>query len=360
MVTNTHMKIAVVVSTCPPYRGGMGNMAVQHAAVLAAAGHQVEILAPGAGLRPILRVGNAALAPQLLWRLRGFDAVELHYPFYGGAEWVWLWKKLFGKRRRLAVAYHMDSVGKGFPAAVFRLYRALFLKPVLAAADRIIVTSRDYFSSSQAAAFAGDPRLREVPPAVDTDRFRPGEAGKENAAIFIGALDRAHYFKGVELLLEAFGTVAREIPESKLMIVGDGDLRETHERRASAIGLAGRVKFLGKVSERDLPAVYRSARFHVLPSVDRSEAFGLVTLEAAASGLPSIVSDLPGVRGTVEAGATGVVVPPGDSTKLAEAMRALFLDPAKTADMGHAARARAADHYSYATVDRLLVEAVAG
>jgi len=355
------MRVAVVVSTFPPYPGGMGNAAAAHAEALRYAGHDVGVLAPGRGLSPLFRVGNSACVPQLFWKLRGFDAVELHYPFFGGAEWVWLWKKTFGRRKRLAVMYHMDAVGSGLFGAIYRLYRALFLRRILASADVIMVSSRDYLASSQAKAFADDPRVRETPFGTDTGRFRPTEPGTHApTAIFVGGLDSAHYFKGVSILLEAFALSSKSVPEARLEIVGDGDLRARYEREAGELGVAGRVSFLGKASDELLRERYAHARFHVLPSVDRSEAFGIVTLEAAASGIPSIVSDLPGVRIVVEDGVTGLRVPPGDVEALSRAMTALFADAERAQAMGRAARERAERRYSRVLADHAIVEAVAG
>jgi glycosyltransferase involved in cell wall biosynthesis len=366
------MKVAVIVSTYPPYRGGMGNLARDHAEALARAGHDVTVMAPVRSceigetdlkcllLRPFLRYGNAAWAPQLLWRLIGFDAVELHYPFFGGAEAVWLWKRLFGRRKRLTVVYHMDAVGRGFARIVFSWHRRLFLKRILAAADHIVCTSRDYLASSQAGMFANDARLTEIPPGVDTRRFAPVIARAPRSAVFVGGLDRAHYFKGVEILLEAFQSVTAGFPDARLFIVGDGDLRPRYERRAVALGLGDKVRFLGRLGDAEKIEAYRSASFHVLPSIDRSEAFGMVTQEAAVSGLASVVSDLPGVRTTVEEGKTGLIVPPGDAARLAEAMRRLFADPEATGRLGAAARERAVRLYASDRVGRLIVDTVVG
>lgn len=350
------MRVAVVVSTFPPYHGGMGNVASAHADALRRAGHEVTVFAPGVNLRPLLRIGNAAVAPQLLWKLRGFDAVELHYPFFGGAEWVWLWKKCFGRRARLSIYYHMDNVGRGLFGMAFRLYRAAFLAPILSAADAIMCSSLDYLASSQAAAFIHDPRVREVPLAVDVRRFHPdASVGKEKAAIFVGGLDAAHYFKGLHVLIEAFAILKGEAPDAQLWIVGGGELAWEDRRKIEEEGLEGRVRLLGRVETDALPDLYRRAMVHVLPSIDRSEAFGLVTLEAAASGIPSIVSDLPGVRSAVEPGVTGFAVPVRRAAEIAERLKILFEDPPRAAAMGRAARERAERLYDARIVDAALV-----
>lgn len=124
------------------------------------------------------------------------------------------------------------------------------------------------------------------------------------------------------------------------MIVGDGDLRPSFEARARQLGVSLRIEFLGSVSPEVLLQTYRQASIHVLPSTSSAEAFGLVTLEAASHGIPSIVSDLPGVRTTVRHGQTGLVVPAGNPQALASALRSLWHDDAWRVKMGLAARER--------------------
>lgn len=349
------MRVAVVVSTYPPYKGGMGNVAKEHVDALEEAGHSVTVFSPK-NLRSPIRYGNAAVLPQLAWKLRTFDVVELHYPFFGGAEYVWLWKKIFGKDRKLIVVYHMDTVGKGIFKLIFSLYRKLFLRPVLSAADRIIVTSRDYFTGSQAADFSDDERVREVPLSVDAERFSPAVARQANTAIFVGGLDKAHYFKGIENLLLAFAQVRKEAPHARLRVVGGGDLADQYKRAAKELGIEDRVIFEGKVSDEKLPEMYRMSGFVVLPSLDRSEAFGLVLLEGAASGLPAVVSDLPGVRSVIDKERTGLAVPAGDVAALAKAMRTMFSKTKKADEMGRAARERAVSRYSVAAIRKTFLK----
>lgn len=363
-------RIAIVSSTFPPYRGGMGNVAADHAEALSKAGHDVQVFIPkvpgdGKHLDPHVhqlwspfRYGNAAVLPQLAWKLRGFDIVELHYPFFGGAEWVLLWKRLFGKKARLVVTYHMDVVGKGFHRTVFSLYRKLFLDRLMRAADRLIATSRDYLEHSLVKRYASEPNVRIVPLAVDTERFLPALTRDRDTVLFVGGLDSAHYFKGVEILLEAFLRVHRKRPEARLLLVGDGDLREGYERKTRALGLEEAVRFAGRVTDGELPEAYREASMVVLPSLDRSEAFGLVLLEGAASGLPAIAADLPGVRSVVVNGRTGHLVPSGEIDPLAQAILDLLEDPETADRMGQEARRLAEGTYGIGPVHRTFVDAV--
>ena len=95
------------------------------------------------------------------------------------------------------------------------------------------------------------------------------------------------------------------------MVGGDGEWRTEYEAQARA-SLGDRVRFVGDVADETLPDYYRAADALALPSIDRTEAFGLVLLEALACGTPVVASRLPGVRTLVDDGRTGFLVDPGD------------------------------------------------
>ena len=144
--------------------------------------------------------------------------------------------------------------------------------------------------------------------------------------LFVGALDKAHYFKGVDVLLKAM----RDL-EYKLMIVGDGDLRSYYEAKAKNLGIDDGVVFTGRVSNEELSRYYQSADVFVLPSIDKSEAYGMTLLEAMAHGLPVVASNLPGVRSLVGED-RGLLVEPGDSSDLARVLTEILIDDVKACD----------------------------
>ena len=375
-------------------------MARDHALALAQAGHEVTVFTPRKrsglaadldvsvrGLRPLLTYGNAALLPQLFFALDDFDVVHLHYPFLGAAEWVLLWKMLAPRRTRLIVTYHMDLVGTGWLSRLFRAYTERVLPGLLELAEKITVTSRDYARSSLLSKLPVRIRKKIVvlPPSVDLSRFsEPRNTGdknrvlhasrftlhvadslrdrfrigpRERIVLFVGGLDRAHYFKGVEVLLRAFLQLRSQpkTPRAVLVIVGDGNLRADYERLASALGIRDRVIFLGRVGTEELPAAYRLADVVVLPSVDRSEAFGIVLLEAMASGRPIVASNLPGVRTLIRGGKNGLLVPPGDAAALAEGIsRLLMMKRGAAGRMGRASRVLARGYAADRVAARLV------
>lgn len=150
------------------------------------------------------------------------------------------------------------------------------------------------------------------------------------------AIGRLIPIKGLDVLLKAFAQARRELPELELEIAGTGPLAATLEGSAPE-----GVTFLGHVSPV-APLLERNA-IAVVPS--RGEGFGMVALEAAERGRAAIVTNVGGLPEIVEDGVTGVVVPPDDADALARAIVALVRDPARVAELGAAARKRAADQF---------------
>jgi len=142
------LKIALVTATFPPYRGGTGNVCFHNARELARRGHEAHVFTaalPGAPahetiegvvvhrLRPLARAGNAPLLPALSWRLRGFDVIHLHYPFFGG-EITALAAKL--SRAPLVITYHQDVLLSGVAGLLERLLRRTVGRLALRSATR--------------------------------------------------------------------------------------------------------------------------------------------------------------------------------------------------------------------------------
>jgi UDP-glucose:(heptosyl)LPS alpha-1,3-glucosyltransferase len=175
-----------------------------------------------------------------------------------------------------------------------------------------------------------DGRMTVIPNGVDTEVFHPpsksptGKAG-ELAALFVGSEWER---KGLAVVLEALA----ESPGVTLTVVGEGDIEE-HRSLAARIGVAERVKFAG--SSPDVASWFRRAEAFVLPSA--YETFSLVTYEAAASGLPLLVTRVNGVEDLLRDGKSGWFIE-RDATDIASRLRALRDNPALRHSMGKAAR----------------------
>ena len=274
------MKIAQIVSTFPPYRAGIGNVAYQVSWVLSEMGHEITVFTTTQKshgmldeslpfrvnrLRPWFAYGNAAFLPQLVWRLRNFDIIHLHYPFFGGAEMVYLRDNL--KKCTIIVHYHMDVFGEGILKRFFKFHSTYIMPRILRHASKIIVTSDDYARQSRIAELLMESqgKVTVVPLGVNPEVFKPRLRNKEllekyqlinkKTILFVGALDRAHYFKGVNYLLKAFQLIASN-DDYRLMIVGGGNLQKSFQSLAVNYGLERKVIFTGFVSDNWLPYYY--------------------------------------------------------------------------------------------------------
>ncbi len=363
------MKIAIATATYPPYQGGTGRVCADQARELAARGHRVTVYYPRTGrsgsrtsdnprvvgLRPLVRLGNAALPPGHLGIERP-DLLHLHYPYYGGGDLAWLDATL--RRIPYVVTYHQDVELPGLAGAVVRRHHALGGRRLLARARLVMATSLDYARHSRLAPLlARSPgQVVEVPNGVDTTRFTPGTApagvrqrygfDKSHFVVaFVGSLDRAHYFKGVDVLLRAIALLG-DCPV-RLLVIGRGSLLPAYQRLSGELGIAGRVRFDDAVDDAALPDRCRLANVLALPSHTRGEAFGVVLLEALACGTPVIASDLPGVRAVVARTGGGLLVPPGDAVALAGTIRTLMYDPARRAELGASGRVAVERYYAW-------------
>jgi glycosyltransferase involved in cell wall biosynthesis len=359
---------AILTPTYPPYRGGIGKVAEADAEQLVALGFEVTVCAPGTErgrrgnvlMRPLTalaRWGNGAFVPGAVTVPKRHGVTVLHYPFFGGAEPLAVGRRLGVGGGKVVLTYHMDVEGTGLLKPFIAAHSRWWMPSIVRMADRILVTSLDYARSSRVATLlAEEPeRFRELPPAVDVRNFSPGKKSDallakygittaERVVVFVGGLDRAHYFKGVPNLLAALAT--RELAGVRAVIVGDGDLRSSFEALARTYGLGKRVAFAGGVADSDLADHYRLGDVFAFPSIDRSEAFGIAALEALSCGVSVVASDLPGVRTIVRDGDTGLLTPPGSASALAGRLRRLLDDVNGRRMMGEAGRRMAVTEYS--------------
>jgi len=346
------MKIAHLISTFPPYKGGMGNVCLAQVQELAKLGHKVVVFVPGdvknnreeygfkvKHIKPLFKYGNAAFVPGIAKDLKDFDVIHLHWPFFGGAEVFLLWYWLKRVKAKLIVQYHMDPIAPGLRGLIFKLISFLFNPLFLKKADKVLISSLDYLKHSNIKKYWLNDKEKFVVSlfGVDQARFypktrRPSLLRKhslDNSQIIlsVGGLDKAHYFKGVKLLIQAVDRLKNKMPDLKLLIIGDGDLKSDYEKLVKDLNIENRVVFAGKIGDNELPDYYNLGDVFAFPSLTRSEAFGLVSLEAMACAKPIIVSDLPGPRTLVEG--NGLIVKVNNLGDLAEKINYIFKDKQK-------------------------------
>jgi len=170
-------------------------------------------------------------------------------------------------------------------------------------------------------------------------------------------LGRLKAYKSVDVLLHAMPQVLSVHPDARLAIVGQGPERAKLECLAWSLGLAGRVRFYGYLEKSLRNNLLARAWLTVCPSA--FEGYGVVCVEANSWGLPVVAANVPGLRDSVRDGATGVLVPHGDSARLATEISSLIDDPVRREAMGLAGRSWAASHDWQQSAERFL-EVVGG
>ena len=286
--------------------------------------------------------GSAAsvpLCPSLAHRLwtHAADCVVLHEPnpIAGAALW------LRTPAPRFVVWHHSDLVRPWWaPATYGRIQRALYRR-----ADCVVVSSPALAAGSPLVQCAR--RVSVIPFGVEIDRYRRSDAEQTARVqrirarfpngpllLFVG---RLVYYKGVHVLIDA----ADRWPGS-IAIVGDGPLEPELRAAVARRGLEDRVVFVGRAADEELPAYYQACDAFVLPSIARTEAFGVVQIEAMAAGRPVVSTNLPtGVPWVNRDGVSGLVVAAGSADAMGAALARMGSDDALRARLGDGARRRA-------------------
>jgi glycosyltransferase involved in cell wall biosynthesis len=288
-----------------------------------------------------LRAFSTSISPAMVARIRDSraDLVHLHLP-NPSAVLAYL---ASGRRGCLVVTHHSDIVKQKVLGRIFEPFLYSFLRRSAA----IIATSTNYVATSPVLQAFRD-RCHIIPFGIDAAQFQHCDPAAvrslrerfgERLVISVG---RLVYYKGLEYLIRAMADV-----RGKLVIVGDGPLRGNLEQLAAQLGVSDKVSFAGVTSDAVSTAYYHAAALLVLPSVARSESFGIVQMEAMASGLPVINTSLDtGVPLVSLHGETGLTVPPADSQALAVAINRLLDDPPLRRKLGRAGEQRVQQEFS--------------
>lgn len=278
------------------------------------------------------------------------DLFHLHFPYPWG-EVAWLRAKV---PQPTVLAYHSDIVRQKTLLAAY----SPILRRVLERADVVLASSPNMVEHSPFLAPIAE-KCRVIPYGIDVDRYadtpellaRAAELRSGHDRPIVLFVGRLVYYKGPEVLVEAMRYV-----DADLVMIGRGPLKPKLEELVAEFKIGHRVTFLDPVDDAELAAWYHAADVFCLPSVARSEAYGLVQLEAHASGTPTVSTTLTtSVPFVNQDGVTGFTVPPGEVVKLAEALDALATDESLRARFGQQARARAREEFTIGRmVDRTL------
>jgi rhamnosyl/mannosyltransferase len=269
------------------------------------------------------------------------DVIHVHLP---NPSSFWVLSLASARAVPLVVHWHSDVITKdlgGVMRFLYTLYRP-FERALLSRAAAIIATSESYLASSESLAdFPG--KCRVIPLGLDTSLFAglAGPARREPSSprpLQVLSIGRLTYYKGFGYLVRA---VAR-LTGVQLHIVGDGELREELEGLARQVGAGDRVVFHGALDDQQLAERLHDCDCVCLASIERTEAFGLVLLEAMYFGRAAVVTRVAGsgMAWVVQDRVTGLVVPPADIAALAMALAQLRDDPALLEQLGANGRQR--------------------
>jgi glycosyltransferase involved in cell wall biosynthesis len=363
------MHILVLNSEYPPVGGGAGNASAYIARELVARGHQVSVLTTTFGKLPrdeeqdgvrIIRLPGLRRSAhrsnaleQLLfmlaatlwgyaWALKLRPDVAL--AFFGAPSGVATWVWSFTRKLPYIVCLRGGDVPGFRPYDFGSLHRLLspLLHQVWRRASAVVANSQGL--RELAVAFDQRASIQVIPNGVELAAFKaPQREWTPARMLFVG---RLVYQKGLDVLFEALGGL-KEVAW-KLTIVGDGPRRGWLKERAAQLGLGERIAFVGWLEREQLPEVFAEANLFVYPS--RHEGMPNALLEAMASGLPAVATQIAGNEELVVEGETGRLVPVEDAQSLRAALAGMLEDGEKRKRMGAAGRLRVERDYGWQRV----------
>ena len=274
--------------------------------------------------------GNVLAPPNLIklervLREGRFDVVHGHHAFTPTS----LLSVSLAKRLGIPTVLTNHSISFGYDSRIWTPFSYLLFpyRVYINKADRVIAVSR---AAADFIEHFADKRKITVIPNMVGETFFDGDPGEKTSEkknrptiLYVGRLSHR---KGLHTLIIAMRRVVKKIPEARMLIVGDGLMREFIKLLIKAFGLEENVKLLGSVPERQLKLFYKMSDVFVLPSV-YGESFGIVLLEAMASGVPVVATDTGGIRDVVKDNCTGLLVERENSEGLAKAMLKVLKDP---------------------------------
>jgi glycosyltransferase involved in cell wall biosynthesis len=292
--------------------------------------------------------GSLAFSPGLLFealrlhRQYRFDLIHLHFP----DPMSHLAAMCLPSTIPCIISWHADVVRQKL---LLKFYRPFIMRALQKAGAIVVATPAHIASSKELSTLKDQNKFKIIPFGFDLSRFvdihqdaetiRQRFPGKR-----IFALGRHVYYKGFEVLIRALQRMEKDV---HLIIGGTGPLTQQWRHEAELYRVAERVHFVGYIPEKILPAYFQACDIFCLPSVSPAEAFGIVQVEAMASGKPVVSTSLEnGVDYVNQHGITGMIVPPHDVEALAGSINQLFADENLQIKLGEQGRIRALKEFS--------------
>jgi glycosyltransferase involved in cell wall biosynthesis len=268
------------------------------------------------------------------------DLIHANWTLAGMISWV----SSFLHHLPFVVTVHGSDIYEGG-----RIGPVKFLtRMALSNSDRIIAVSHSL--ANVTAAMGVRKKIEVIPDGIEVNRFFPSDGKREDLILYVGSfIDR----KGVMFLLEAMPDILSDFPNLKLLLVGDGPLRESYEKLIVFLHLEQNVTIMGWQDQNVVSLLMRQAKVFVLPSLN--EGLGVVLLEAIASGTPCAGSNIDGIPDIITP-EVGVLFEPGDPAAVSRAIKSILSTSGCYDQMCAAARQRAVNVFDWGVVARRLIE----
>lgn len=262
------------------------------------------------------------------------------------------------KNKPLILTYHGDVIpSHNSPLHKLGIYFYNRLVEKLLSSANVIISPSEYYINESKFLKNYEDKIIVIPNGIDIEDFdipyskveckkRLGISLNENIILFLGAL---HPIKGPDILIKATPKIIEEFPNTKLILVGIGPMRKELEKLSTQFRIEDHVKFAGFVEENLKPLYYRAADVFCLPSTMSTEVFPITLLEASASGLPMIVSDLQTFNCMIKDGYNGIFTKRGNEESLANGIIHLLDNADMGKRMGRNARKKV-ENYSWKRV----------
>lgn len=322
------------------------NVVVCSLKPIARLGHELQ----ARGVRVISLEGKGKGDIRVLWRFWKVLKVERPDVVHAFLFWANVTARLISQFRpkvHVISSYHDEIVSEGWINRVLDRFTMRWTEHLVCCSEAVRRSMKQHIGG------AGKP-VTVIPFGVHAERFRGAEVekGRDHAQAHLPVLGTICRLvepkKGLTVLLDAIAKLEQDQggPVCQVMIVGEGPADSELRLQSERLGLAMRVRFMG--ARRDIPELLSQIDIFVLPSV--YEGFGIAILEAMAAGKPVIATWVGGVPEFVKSGESGLLVPPGDSNKLAAAIHLLLSDSARARVMGLNGQAHVLTQYTIQSV----------
>ena len=288
-----------------------------------------------------------------------YDMYHVHIPFPLGLEIAVVASKFHNIP--LVVTHHGEyTKGNVLYSLISSTYSKICRTISLKYADWIVFLTQSYSESLKLNKKIRK-KIKIIKSGVDTQRFsttndgatlrkKYGFTDRDKVVLFVGSLSLYNRYKGVDYLIKALSGIRSADGNIKLVIVGRGELVSELKELAKQLKLENEVIFATSVSDEELPYYYAMCDVFVLPSISGPESFGIVLLEAMASGKPVIASNLPGVKDVVKEGITGYLVEPKNVEQLGQRILKIMEDVEHGKKLGENSRKVIIEEYQWTNI----------